>query len=82
MSSESVGRDTESEAEVDMIKRMIDSIRPSFAGSNIDQETLEKLEMLWIKKLKLLDEGDHGQDKKDQDSGLQQDSKLGDNNSG
>ena len=38
-------------SEVDTIKSMIDSIRPSFAGSSIDQETLEKLELLWIKKL-------------------------------
>ena len=67
------------DAEVALIKNMIESVKPSFAGSDIDQETLAKLELLWIKKLRLLEEADH----EDQDSGLHnKDSQgsLGDDN--
>ena len=44
------------ETEVEQISSIISSLKPAFAGSDIDQETLHKLEQLWIKKLKLLEE--------------------------
>ena len=43
-------------ADVDLIARVIASVKPTFADSDIDQETLEKLQQLWIKKLKLQDD--------------------------
>ena len=43
-------------ADVDLILRVIASVKPTFADSDIDQETLEKLQQLWIKKLKLQDD--------------------------
>ena len=43
-------------ADVDLIARVIASVKPTFADSDIDQETLEKLQRLWIKKLKLQDD--------------------------
>ena len=50
-------------SEIKLISSVIESIKPSFSNSDIDQETLAKLEQLWIKKLKLLDD----RDQEDQD---------------
>ena len=48
----------EEKSEIKLISSVIESIKPSFYDSEIDQETLAKLEQLWIKKLKLLDDQD------------------------
>ena len=56
--------------EVAQISSIISSLKPAFAGSDIDQETLHKLEQLWIKKLKLLDEEDLEQQGDDKEEDL------------
>ena len=38
------------------IASVISSVKSSFAGSNIDQELLVKLEQKWMEKLKIIDE--------------------------
>ena len=48
----------EEKSEIKLISSVIESIKPSFSNSEIDQETLAKLEQLWIKKLKILEERD------------------------
>ena len=53
----------EEKSEIKLISSVIESIKPSFYDSEIDQETLAKLEQLWIKKLKLLEERDEDDDK-------------------
>ena len=45
----------EEKSEIKLISSVIESIKPSFYDSEIDQETLAKLEQLWIKKLKILE---------------------------
>ena len=55
-------------SEKDLISSVIESIKPSFSDSEIDQETLAKLEQLWIKKLKLLDDQDKLEAKLDEES--------------
>ena len=52
----------EEKSEIKLISSVIESIKPSFSNSEIDQETLAKLEQLWIKKLKLLEERDEDDD--------------------
>ena len=54
-------------ADVDLIARVIASVKPTFADSDIDQETLEKLQQLWIKKLKLQD--DRGEERGAEEEG-------------
>ena len=55
-------------SEKDLISSVIESIKPSFSDSEIDQDTLAKLEQLWIKKLKLLDDQDKLEAKLDEES--------------
>ena len=45
----------EEKSKIKLISSVIESIKPSFSDSEIDQETLAKLEQLWIKKLKILE---------------------------
>jgi len=49
------------ENEKKLISSIVSSVKSSLEGSEVDEETLKKLEMLWIKKLQKLDSEDEKQ---------------------
>ena len=51
------------ENEKKLISSIVSSVKSTFEGSEIDEETLKKLEQLWIKKLQLLEaKEEHAED--------------------
>ena len=50
-----------SHTDLTVISSVMSELRNTFQGSEIDQATLAKLEKLWMKKLKFLDEQEYEQ---------------------